>query len=137
MTPPPDGPGNSPSDTTITTLLNRVLPEFKQKYPNDSHINMPRADIARDAKQTVADFLARNRIELNLLDQRDLVTALVNSMIGQAAPPPQPAPPIIRQAPEPISEPMHAELPPKPRASSRAQTARALRPRPKVGWRRT
>src|SRR3984957_17333900 len=100
MTPPPDGPGTAQADTTITTLLNRVLPEFKQKYPTEAQATMPRAEISREAKQTVAEFLSKNRIELNLLDQRDLVTSLVNSLIGQAAPLPQPASQVIRQAPE-------------------------------------
>jgi pilus assembly protein CpaF len=122
MTPPPDGPGTHPSDTTITTLLNRVLPDFKQKYPDDSHNSIPRAEVAREAKQTVAEFLTKNRIELNLLDQRDLVTALVNSMIGHAAPPPQPASQVIHRTPESIAEPVHVEQP-KPRAAESSLSA--------------
>ncbi|MGE3622712.1 MAG: CpaF family protein [Bdellovibrionales bacterium] len=92
MTPPPDGHGSGAPDPTIVTLLERVLPEFKQKFPPEKLAGNSRAEVAREAKQTIADFLGKNRIELNLLDQRDLVTALINATLGQVAPPPLPSP---------------------------------------------
>src|SRR5271170_2305470 len=104
---PPDGPGSAP-DTTIVTLLDRVLPDFKKKYPADKISGSQRVDVARDAKQTVAEFLGKNRIGLNLLDQRDLVTALVNATLGQPETPPSPSavtqvlsPPAEESAPPP------------------------------------
>ena len=88
--------------TTIATLRDRVLPEFKKNFPPDRAASLPRADIAREAKQTVAEFLGKNRIDLNLLDQRDLVTALVNSTVVQrraAGPPPAPPEPAMPEEP--------------------------------------
>ncbi len=61
------------------------MPVLKDKIPADKARWAPRADIAREAKQIAADFLAQNRIELNLLDQRDLVTSLVNAFLAEIA----------------------------------------------------
>src|SRR5271156_2721456 len=83
----PEGPGIAP-DTTIATLCDRILPSFRQKFPDDKLAATQRAEVAREAKQVVTDFLNKNRIDLNLLDQRDLVTALVNSTCVQAPPAP-------------------------------------------------
>jgi pilus assembly protein CpaF len=43
---------------------------------------MPRGDVAREAKLIAGDYLAGQKIELNLLDQRDLVTALINAYLA-------------------------------------------------------
>jgi pilus assembly protein CpaF len=75
--------GNMSGDTTIATLRNRVMPLLKDKFPDDKAKSAPRADVAREAKSVVADFLTQNRLELNLLDQRDLVTSLVNHFMTE------------------------------------------------------
>ncbi len=108
MTPPPDGPGAAP-DTTIATLRDRVIPVFKEKFPDEKLATMARAEVAREAKQVVTEFLGKNRVDLNLLDQRDLVTALVNSTLTQ--PPALTAQDVKPPAGEPEPQPMPAEAP--------------------------
>jgi pilus assembly protein CpaF len=83
---PPDGLGHS-GDTTILTLRDRILPDFREKIPREKMAAMPRGEIAREAKAAVTGFLAKNRLDLNLLDQRDLVTSLVNVLLADIAPP--------------------------------------------------
>jgi pilus assembly protein CpaF len=86
---PADGP--QPIDTTIPMLRDRIMPKLREKLPLEKARWTPRGDIAREAKQVTADFLVANRVELNLLDQRDLVTTLVNSFMAEgmtASPPP-------------------------------------------------
>ena len=64
-------------------------------------MDAPRRCGARGQK-VVDEFLPLARIELNLLDQRDLVTSLVNSFMAEnagAAPPPPP--PTVSSAPAP------------------------------------
>jgi len=103
---PPDGPGSAP-DTTIATLRDRVLPAFLERYPADKLAAMSRADVAREVKVMVSDFLAKNRIDLNLLDQRDLVTALVNSTapaVIVAPTPPKSAAPEEPREPAPVAD---------------------------------
>ena len=46
---------------------------------------MSRGDIAQHAKQVATEYLSQNRIALNLLDQRDLVTALINGLVAENA----------------------------------------------------
>lgn len=59
------------------------MPTLKEKLPPEKRPDLVRADVAREAKQSVVEYLATNRIELNLLDQRDLVTALVNGFLAE------------------------------------------------------
>ncbi len=80
----PDGTA-PPRDMTIPTLRDRILPELRMRMPIDKARLTPRADVAREAKHVVATYLAGNRLELNLLDQRDLVTALVNSFLVESS----------------------------------------------------
>lgn len=70
------------------------MPTLKGKLPSDKTAPIIRADVAREAKQAVVEFLSKNRIELNLLDQRDLVTALVNSFLAEIGQPTLKPPPI-------------------------------------------
>ncbi|MGB9152002.1 MAG: CpaF family protein [Alphaproteobacteria bacterium] len=107
--------GTNPTDTTIAALRDRVMPMLKEKVPTEKMKWTPRADVAREAKIVVNEFLTTARMELNLLDQRDLVTSLVNSFMAEnagAAPPP--APLAVSSAPVPDSSVEPHEAPPEP-----------------------
>jgi pilus assembly protein CpaF len=78
---------------TIAGLRDRVMPLLKAKIPPEKVKWTPRLEVAREAKATVSAFLADTKIEINLLDQRDLVTALVNSFMAENAGAPPPAAP--------------------------------------------
>jgi pilus assembly protein CpaF len=86
MTPPDDtGAVNpAPIDSTLTVLHDRILPGLIEALAPKNVVTSPRSDIAREVKARVPVFLSRQRIELNLLDQRDLVTALTNSLMALA-----------------------------------------------------
>jgi pilus assembly protein CpaF len=72
-------------DTTIAALRDRLMPVLKGKIPIEKAKWTSRADVAREAKASVGEFLASSRMELNLLDQRDLVTSLVNGYTAENA----------------------------------------------------
>ena len=76
-----------PSDNAVSALLERVLPVFKKQLPADKAATLPRVDVAREAKTVAADYIDKNHLDVNLLDQRALVTALVNAMLATNAPP--------------------------------------------------
>ncbi len=80
---PADGSSHT-ADTTIPSLRDRILPKLKEKIPAEKAQWTPRSDVAREAKQITAEFLSANQIELNLLDQRDLVTSLVNTFLAES-----------------------------------------------------
>jgi pilus assembly protein CpaF len=111
---PPDGLGTPMTDTTIATLRDRILPSFLEKFPGDKIGSTPRAEVAREAKTVVTEFLNKNRIDLNLLDQRDLVTALVNATFAQIQPAAPATPAAAPQPPRPPVEDMPAPAPVEP-----------------------
>jgi pilus assembly protein CpaF len=120
---PPDGLGHS-GDSTILTLRDRILPDFRQKLPHEKLATLSRSEIAKEAKTIAIAFLTKNRLDLNLLDQRDLVTSLVTNVLADIAPaaapsPPSPAPevatiPAETAATDPLAKP--APLP-KPKTA--------------------
>jgi len=78
---PPEGSSHA-VDMTIPVLRDKVMISLRARLPPEKAKWMPRGDVAKEAKQAAADYLAYNRIELNLLDQRDLVTALINGFFA-------------------------------------------------------
>ena len=43
---------------------------------------MPRAELSQEVGEVISEILAEQKIQLNLLEQRDLVTMLLNDMLG-------------------------------------------------------
>jgi pilus assembly protein CpaF len=107
---PADGPSYA-VDTTISTLRDRIMPILREKIPADKARWVPRGDVAREAKQTAADFLAQGRIELNLLDQRDLVTSLVNGFLAENSAPGESRAAVPPAADGPQSIPVRSVIP--------------------------
>jgi pilus assembly protein CpaF len=79
---PADGSVSS-SDMTIPALRGRILPALRQHIPADKARWMARGDVTKETKIVVAAYLQQQKMELNLLDQRDLVTALVNFYLAE------------------------------------------------------
>ena len=120
---PASGPGGvAPeiTDSTIRVLHDKILPELQELLALDKLIGMGRADIVREAKSFASGYLTRQRLELNLLDQRDLVTALTNSLLATLPKPDAsatapketafvpPPPPLPEPEPEPPPPPKRA-----------------------------
>lgn len=109
------------ADTTIANLRDKILPKLKERVMPDRAKWATRSEVAKDAKIVLTEYLDENRIELNLLDQRDLVTSLVNGFIsGTAA---APAPPTVSAhtaSPSFIQQPQNEapSLPPTPITSA-------------------
>ena len=106
---------NAPTDTTIPVLKDHILAVLNERLPPEKARWLPRGDIAREAKQAAADYMAQHGIGLNLLDQRDLVTALVNGFLAGHTPAPQPPPAptlvVVAGSDAPASLPLHSVIP--------------------------
>jgi len=74
--------GNTGNDKTISTLISRILPGLKNELPDEKAARMTRPEVVREVKKFATDFLRQQGIELNLLDQRDLVSILATSVLG-------------------------------------------------------
>jgi pilus assembly protein CpaF len=75
---------------------------------------MSRGELARLIGEAVATYLSERAVKATLLEQRDLVTGLLNELLNRAAEPAQPAPPptssaspdfLVQQAPVPKAAP--------------------------------
>jgi pilus assembly protein CpaF len=122
------------AEVSIAGLRDRILPLLKEKIPTEKAQWMARGDVAREVKLVAADYITVNKIELNLLDQRDLVTSLVNGFLNGAPklprvdPPPAAAQPtmpaVVSSGVEPmIAPPAHTD--PYARNPSRASVEQA------------
>lgn len=89
------------SDNTIATLRDRLLPEILKLIPPARAGNLPRADIVKEIKNLLPAHLTQLGLELNLLDQRDLVTALTNALVAQVPRQQEPATAPTTSAPAP------------------------------------
>ena len=99
------GPGSGGEQ--IQALAKRLYPDVARHLPPENAVGMPRGEIAREVKQALADLQHPDCADLNLLDQRDLVTALINAILAApaafapAAPPQAPPAVTMTAAPEP------------------------------------
>ncbi len=122
------------TDLSLPALRDHLMSALKEKIPPEKVKWVHRVDIAREAKAVVSQFVVAQKIELNLLDQRDLVTALVNGFMAQSdgvaavktLPPAiaEVSPPVEKMAMPEISVPA-APADPYMRNSSRASVEQA------------
>lgn len=59
-----------------------VQPILMDRLDMTSASDLPRAELASDVGDIVAEILVEQRIQLNMLEHRDLVTMLLNDMLG-------------------------------------------------------
>ncbi|HAX91935.1 MAG TPA: hypothetical protein DCY07_06990, partial [Rhodospirillaceae bacterium] len=71
------------ADGTLSVLRDRILPDLKAVLPAEKIAEMSRSDVNREIKALAVEFLSKQGIELNLLDQRDFVNVLSNAILGQ------------------------------------------------------
>ncbi|MBI1273607.1 MAG: CpaF family protein [Alphaproteobacteria bacterium] len=60
------------------------MPALRTRIPPEKALRLPRAEIAHAAKDLTVEHLFQKKVELNWLDQRDLITALVNGLLAIA-----------------------------------------------------
>lgn len=68
--------------TPIDEAKARVQPVLLERIDIAAATEMPRADLARQVTEIVSEILFEERLRLNLAEQRDLVTMLINDMLG-------------------------------------------------------
>jgi pilus assembly protein CpaF len=68
--------------TPIDEAKARVQPVLLERIDISAATEMSRSDLARQVTEIVAEILFEERLRLNLAEQRDLVTMLINDMLG-------------------------------------------------------
>jgi pilus assembly protein CpaF len=66
----------------IEEAKERIQPKLISRIDVSAASALPRAELAREISEVVAEIAIEERIQLNSVEQRNLVTKLVNDMIG-------------------------------------------------------
>ncbi|MBT4932239.1 MAG: CpaF family protein [Rhodospirillaceae bacterium] len=73
---------SSASQSSIEEAKQKVQPILMDKMDVSKAIALPRAELSEQISAIVGEILAEQKMRLNLLEQRDLVTTLINDMLG-------------------------------------------------------
>ena len=78
-TPPP---ARSASRASVEDAATRIQAVIMDRIDVTAASKLPREEIAQQIQSVVAEILTEQKIQLNALEQRDLVTLLLNEMLG-------------------------------------------------------
>jgi pilus assembly protein CpaF len=70
------------SRTSVEAAKRTVQPKLMQRIDMSAASQLPRDALARELSDLVVELLAEDKIQLNLAEQRELVTELLNDMLG-------------------------------------------------------
>ena len=73
---------SSASQSSIEEAKKQVQPILMDRMDVSKAIALPRAELSEQIGDIVGEILAEEKMQLNLLEQRDLVTTLINDMLG-------------------------------------------------------
>lgn len=82
---PPESAASAPPDIAkrpIEEAKTRVQPVLLERIDVSAAAGLPRSELARQVTEIVGEILFEERLRLNLSEQRDLVTLLINDMLG-------------------------------------------------------
>jgi len=97
-----------PIDLSIRALRERLLPVLREKIPAEKMGKIQRAEIAQIARDVSTQFFEENKLTPNALDQRDLITALINGFLAVSSP--TTTQPFMRADPAPVAKPVTSLL---------------------------
>ncbi len=82
--PVPDSNGNTiaASRDSIEAAKERIQPMLMERIDVAKASELPRSELVGRLGEVIAEILGEEKIHLNLLEQRDLVTMLLNDMLG-------------------------------------------------------
>ncbi|MBL6945269.1 MAG: CpaF family protein [Rhodospirillales bacterium] len=70
------------SSESVTDAKNRIQPILMERIDVGKASALPRAELADQISEIVGEILVEERMHLNQLEQRDLITSLLNDMLG-------------------------------------------------------
>jgi pilus assembly protein CpaF len=77
----PDRPKPVSRDLIEDTKI-RIQPLLMERIDVGKAVTLPPEELARQISEVVAEILTEQKLQLNLAEQRDVVTALLNDMLG-------------------------------------------------------
>ena len=82
VTGPTPPPARSASRASVEDAATRIQAVIMDRIDVTAASKLPREEIAQQIQSVVAEILTEQKIQLNALEQRDLVTLLLNEMLG-------------------------------------------------------
>ena len=73
---------SDPSRSTIEQARDKVQPVLIERIDVTAALNLPRAELSRQVGEIVMEILQEEKLQLNQIEQRGLVTVLLNEMLG-------------------------------------------------------
>ncbi len=70
------------SSESVTDAKSRIQPILMERIDVGKASALPRNELADQISEIVSEILAEERMQLNQLEQRDLITSLLNDMLG-------------------------------------------------------
>ncbi len=80
--PPPAARQTVASRASIDEAIPRIYPLVMERIDPEVATKLPRAELARQLQAVVGEILLEQKIQLNQVEQRDLVTVLLDDMLG-------------------------------------------------------
>ncbi|HTJ63820.1 MAG TPA: CpaF family protein [Alphaproteobacteria bacterium] len=77
-----DAPTATPAPNRIEAAKDVIQPKLIERLDLSAASNMPRTQLARELTALVSELVQEEKLQLNGLEQRDLVTSLLNDMLG-------------------------------------------------------
>ena len=78
----PSQGGQQPPRSHADIAKDRIQPKLMERLDLSAASALPRGELARQLAALVAEVIQEDKIQLNALEQRDLVTSLLNDMLG-------------------------------------------------------
>jgi pilus assembly protein CpaF len=76
------GPTDVPQLSRVETAKDQIQPRLMERMDFSAASTLERAELAQQLGALVAEMIQEEKIQLNALEQRDLVTSLLNDMLG-------------------------------------------------------
>ncbi|MHA1598569.1 MAG: CpaF family protein [Alphaproteobacteria bacterium] len=77
-----DEKSSATSSDSIELAKKKVQPILMDRMDVSKAIELPRDELSSQIGEIVAEILGEEKLQLNMLEQRDLVTTLINDMLG-------------------------------------------------------
>ncbi len=76
------GKGNSNGNSIIEEAKQRLQPILMERIDVAKAVTLPRAELSSQISDIVSEILAEEKMQLNVTEQRDLITMLLDDMLG-------------------------------------------------------
>jgi pilus assembly protein CpaF len=75
-------PSDAPQPSRVEAAKDQIQPKLMERMDFSAASTLERAELAQQLGALVAELIQEEKIQLNALEQRDLVTSLLNDMLG-------------------------------------------------------